>query len=636
MAQILAAAAVELPADLSAAPLCRGSCEVLEAHRGQFAAAIAAQRRDSSALESTACRQKAAEWRRQREMRASRALEAERAEKAAEAEARRREAEAHVQRTAQRALRTGRVLSRLKEELAKQMGGPDGAQAEERPASAAEGRASHVDRLRRLRVAEERREQDLRKAELWRTSADLLERAPRAMLEDAFGWCRLGEAGAEVGQLVEALGVLGLTGLDHAERMAVQLACEKARDRAIRRAPSLGGELVSFDEFAGELAPKVRRQLEKLRGSHLCDVLTEMGIRKEGRLARDEVLHVVQELWQFDAGADVDGAAHQELMRRVGVHAANFADGSLALPLFTQRICDVAEELQLNTHSVRVNIAERHSLAPSILGSFSQDLAILDKLFACMCDSQTRRLDAAGCLLLLRRLGLAPPKRHPQRDECKEMLSASGEDVDFEEFLRLVGGARDMLERRLRQELQQAHAKWLEAGGPQSSEALMKVLLQAAGICPQSTAEQRAVGRAVRLLGGGTPTFDDALRTCCRAQEMIHRAKMQREGDFARQAGIGEQELNQMRCVFDRLDADESGSLCYMEVYEALKLMQVHVSSLDEVKAALDLVDADGSGCVELTEFMGLVKLVREQCGSSGLPEPELFRPERAEESEGV
>jgi len=110
-------------------------------------------------------------------------------------------------------------------------------------------------------------------------------------------------------------------------------------------------------------------------------------------------------------------------------------------------------------------------------------------------------------------------------------------------------------------------------------------------------------------------TLEQVKRVLQRAREGAQREQYRQEVQAALDNGFMEAELEELREVFQMLDADNSGSIDADEAWSTIKNLGFRLNKA-RFTAAYAKVDDDKSGSLEFCEYLKLLKLIRdgEEC----------------------
>jgi len=475
-----------------------------------------------------------------------------------------------------------------------------------------------VRRLERLHHDRDEQKQKMRK----QLFDDLPESETRA-LRKAFRIFDFNDNGLlDPRELRQCLHEMGLNGATPQERQEIASICSDCMhaDRG-----------VDLHEFALDVVGRARLRLGEMRSGKMLRHFFKVDADGSGSLSKRELSEVARTLGidprqlkksSKETPDDAHGLNRSETMP-AALHrengGPNHDDKALDFEAFQKMIFAGKENSDRSVREKERAVQNREGLSEELFREFRSDLLMFHDLFLRYDKDESRTLDRGELMIMLWEFGLL--SRTQDRASIESMLTEADEDgdgtFDFKEFLLIV--------RRVRghqiQHLETAQRRLFDRYDRDNSGSLCKTevyeLLSDMGQVPMNRKEQDELGRLIEMVdvdGSGTLDFQEMQVLTQRIMEKLEQIRYEEEVNRGLRLGFTEDQLRDMRWVFDSLDVDGSRSLDFIEVKACFQ--QLGKNAPAEILAdSFSQLDDDGSGTLDFFEFLELMRIVRDSDG---------------------
>eukprot|EP00401_Gymnodinium_catenatum_P037341 CAMPEP_0117620850 /NCGR_PEP_ID=MMETSP0784-20121206/87338_1 /TAXON_ID=39447 /ORGANISM="" /LENGTH=702 /DNA_ID=CAMNT_0005424771 /DNA_START=17 /DNA_END=2125 /DNA_ORIENTATION=- len=488
------------------------------------------------------------------------------------------------------------------------------------------------DRLKTLEVRGLRKAQETRLAKVkdeLRERFEALPQSERHAVADAFALVDESDTGLlDRDEVVNCLWEIGLHGMSSVEKREVMTCCKEAMLEsailACRWNPLVNlGTVdsviedskvkVNLHEFAVIVVPQVRQRLLDMRNGDLLKEFFRHDVDRDGRLSADEI---------------VDAARTMGLDQRPMLAAV---DGE-SIEVFQELVSSGREVLQRSLRERERQVKAEEHLDDTSFRRFRKDLPAFYDCFVRYPTDSTGRISHEDMLLMLKEFGLMPRTR-AERAEMEQIILKIDKDVwarsvhrlgvefqadtsrySFRNFLVAVNTIRALRQERIREEQLASFEHYDKDHGGDLSVAEISLLLSDLGIAPRNRQEQEELAMMIHAAdedGSGTIDFEEFQDLSQRIDEKLKQMRYEWEIDFGTGKGFNESQLRDFRLIFDSLDVDGSERLTALEVSACFTLMQKRVPQ-ETLDMYFKQVDSDGHGELDFSQFLVLMRLVRE------------------------
>jgi len=661
--------ALVLPKTVSV--ICRNDVAQLQALAEESAAAHTQLRHSHDLKERRATRRKAAAWRKACQQRE---LDHERQQKAEELAERQHLEELELANQRKEEVRWSKVLDRLRDRKARMKDEMRASVMESHQAElcavAAEASEksklltliqgdvecspdARVEMLRQAHKLKKRAQKrclrhETRKSQFWELSDH-----DRTLFEAAFArFDKTGTKSLEPLELRDALHEFGVRGIDAEESSVLLRFCDSAASANLKTSGCAGPGSVDLFEFAMEVVPMVQKQLMKLRRPTLLHYFDGVDAEGSGKVPFIRCVDAARLFAFVDASLETARRALNKLQHNdsgvlsspdavlqdfASVVVAKTMARSSTLSISLPRLSDTTREEELTLdfpqfelltfHVVEQawreaaasqrRIEKHRKLDAETAQSFRVELIALNELFDRADWDHSGSLDARESLQLCKELGMLP--KSPADKLAITRLVTKHPELDFKKFLHVVTDIRRFQEARLSEQVLKLCGKFKDPENPEMVHVSgVSRVFEELGICPQTRQEQEAVSRIIHdsdAEGVGKFPFAIVNGIVQLAKEQLYRVQLLAEEGIALEYGFDQNELGEYRWAFEQLDVDGSASLDVREVKAAMALMSKRSMSDLQFEAAFRQLDQDGGGALEFTEFLLLMRMLRDEEG---------------------
>lgn len=647
--------------------ICRNGVQAALEQQGQQEALSAHRRRERETLARQKSRQRAAAWRRSYDRRL---VEVQQRMKAEDDEKRAREEERAARLREAVELTKHRARSEFGEPQRRHklgfsppnepMAGPEPGPGPSQAATAAQSGVSKVKKnlfgsqkgkgaMAKLQAMKMMR---LQRAGLMKRYEDLPEEE-RDLLTTIFKLHDYDDGGTlDAYELRQALRDFGLWSINAEEqRQVIAISQRSVRGRE---------EGCDMYEFAADLVPAVRKTFMRLRHATIKAGL--LGCERDlmsGELVAGSVVEIAKLVLPLELLDDEDTTPfREELMSEVVTLTQDFCKHEQNVVAFVDGLMKVAEQRHRAESKHQRNIQAKRHVGEALFREFRADIVRLDQFYDHADADHSGFLDKDEIMELFVSLGVVAKSSKEQREVLA--LMHDHDHVDFVFFLQLVGRTRALYESQDDSKVLLGFQRYAAEGPGRRKTLVMddegmhgdhhdheeqrirtrdvRDLLYEMGLTrapfdPNAKVTEWSCMDKVAALAimdsdpGGLEvhSYAEVRHICQCVQELSRMRALSREirakqEEAKQDAGFSEKEFTELRWAFDMLDEDKGGSLCANEVQEAMNLAHVNLPTEEHFRVAFRSLDADGSGALDFSEFITLMKRVRDKEG--------IFMPE--------
>jgi len=282
---------------------------------------------------------------------------------------------------------------------------------------------------------------------------------------------------------------------------------------------------------------------------------------------------------------------------------------------YSGKMSTVAERWQVASSALERQVQEVRKVKESTFRAFRPEIWELDYIFRRVDEDESGALSRDEIRQLFKELGVIP-KNPQQKFELDERLSTVTE-LDFEQFLALVGELRTYREEQKDVALSSAIEKWSKEEDRIAAKGISRALDET-GRGPKDRFGQLVVTKvlvAEDLEGSGMFTWKAARRGIVKIEEQLRKDKTRRLAERARDLGFSEEDFFKITKTFDSVDNDGSGALSFAELRAVIDSVADKSCSDEDLKIMICTVDLNGTGSIEIEEFMEMYRWFMDQTG---------------------
>jgi len=266
-------------------------------------------------------------------------------------------------------------------------------------------------------------------------------------------------------------------------------------------------------------------------------------------------------------------------------------------------------------------VQRQRCIDESVFQEFRQDLVGLHNIFIRYDKDDSGTLDHSEVMIMIKEFGLLP-RTQEEREEVKKVLNEADRDktgeFDFLEFLVLIRMVRAYRQGKKQGEQWVMFQKYDKDGSGVLSIKEISALLTDLGNVPTTPMEQTELGALIELCdkdGSAQIDFWEFQVLCQRIDEKLKSMRYELDVEFALRLGFTEEQMRDLRFVFDSLDEDGGNSLDLSEIKNACTLLKKNVPP-EVFEDVFEKLDEDNSGSLDFQEFLEFMKIVRDGDGA--------------------
>lgn len=294
--------------------------------------------------------------------------------------------------------------------------------------------------------------------------------------------------------------------------------------------------------------------------------------------------------------------------------------------------------MRLREHAV----LDESGISNALFEIFRNDIVHLYEVFKAGShldeNEEERVITALSAFNSLRTLGFVP-RSYWEREHLQSLLSRTHRDdqgfsdsdaeseaslhladhpeLNFEQFLMYLQRVRSFYKARQVDELRHVFDRFDKDRSNTLDVAEVSALLEELHILPRSREEQEEIGQLIQSVdedGNGLLDFTEFQELVHRIEEKFASMRYEAEIEYGLARGFDDVQVSEFRTMFDLIDVDGSGFLESKEVRQGLNAMNRPVSS-EVFEGAWQVLDADESGSLDFLEFIDLMKMLRDGVG---------------------
>lgn len=448
-------------------------------------------------------------------------------------------------------------------------------------------------------------------------------------LHDTSGGGRLDQK-----ELQSCLAEMGLAGDNTEEKRGISAICQAAYENHVEEVGKEDG--IDLAEFATAVVPQVRSLLAELRQKTLLKKFVCFDGDNDGTLSREECTALLADMGLRSA-EDVGrcpaspppfacrkrGTSAEALPGAPSPGGASGDLGAKQEVSFLEVQDKVSTAQEQRSAAIREKerwVQQEMDLDDQVFQEFRKDVVMLYDTFLRYDHDGNGFLDKEEIMILILECGLLPKTRFDrvEIDNLFKVSDASGDNlIDFKEFLTFVRRIRN----HVQNQNQNGHRMMFDRYDKDNSGELdiseVARLLEDLKMVPTNRTEQEEMCQLIADVdadGSGQINFEEFQVLCQRINEKLKALRFEEELEVAMCLGFTENCMRDLRWVFEQLDIDGSDTLDEGEVRHALTLMKREVSNYS-LRQAFRNINEDSSGSLNFTDYLGLMKMLRDSEG---------------------